>query len=145
MLTACVWSSFTCFLSIPLTFLFLLNNNSKQMSIVSSSGILVNKDWMLNEAIYKLVLLLYVSKSCSYGGKHFFICVQNFLICEIFFINSVSSCYCGGSYGPPYLGMLISAKKSKKYCVNIWDINSVVRTKTLIRHYQTSLCLLSTI
>ena len=31
------------------------------MSIVSSSGILVNKDWMLNEAIYKLVLLLRIS------------------------------------------------------------------------------------
>ena len=31
------------------------------MSIVSSSGILVDKDWMLNEAIYKLVLLLRIS------------------------------------------------------------------------------------
>ena len=31
------------------------------MSIVSSSGILVNKDWMLSEAIYKLVLLLRIS------------------------------------------------------------------------------------
>ena len=31
------------------------------MSIVSSSGILVNKDWMSNEAIYKLVLLLRIS------------------------------------------------------------------------------------
>ena len=28
------------------------------MSIVSSKGILVNKDWMSNEAIYKLVILL---------------------------------------------------------------------------------------
>ena len=46
---------------------------------------------------------VYVSKSCLYGGKPFFICVQNFLICEIFFINSASSCYCRGSYGPPYL------------------------------------------
>ena len=31
----------------------------------------------------------------------FFIRVQNFLICQIFFINSFSSCYCHGSYGPP--------------------------------------------
>ena len=31
------------------------------MSIVSSGGILVNKDWMLSEAIYKLVLLLRIS------------------------------------------------------------------------------------
>ena len=31
------------------------------MSIVSSSGILVNKDWMSNEAMYKLVLLLRIS------------------------------------------------------------------------------------
>ena len=32
----------------------------------------------------------------------FVICEQNFLICEIFFINSVSLCYCYGSYGTPY-------------------------------------------
>ena len=32
----------------------------------------------------------------------FFICDQNFLIREILFINSVSFCYCCGSYGPPY-------------------------------------------
>ena len=31
----------------------------------------------------------------------FFICEQNFLIYEIFFINSVSFRYCRGSYGPP--------------------------------------------
>ena len=31
------------------------------MPIVSSSCILVNKDWMSNEAIYKLVLLLQIS------------------------------------------------------------------------------------
>ena len=31
------------------------------MSIVSSSGILVNKDWMSNEAMYELVLLLRIS------------------------------------------------------------------------------------
>ena len=31
------------------------------MSIVSSSGVLVNKDWMPNAAIYKLVLLLRIS------------------------------------------------------------------------------------
>ena len=29
----------------------------------------------------------------------FFIRVLNFLICQIFFINSFSSCYCRGSYG----------------------------------------------
>ena len=33
---------------------------------------------------------------------NFFICVQNFLICEVFFINSASYYYCRGSYGPPY-------------------------------------------
>ena len=31
------------------------------MSIVSSRGILMNKDWMSNEATYKLVLLLRIS------------------------------------------------------------------------------------
>ena len=31
------------------------------MSIVLSSGILVNKDWISNKAIYKLVLLLRIS------------------------------------------------------------------------------------
>ena len=43
-----------------------------------------------------------VSKSCLYESKPFFICEKNFFICEIFFINSVSFCYCRGSYGPPY-------------------------------------------
>ena len=33
----------------------------------------------------------------------FFTCEQNFLICEIFFIDSVSFCYCRGSYGSPSL------------------------------------------
>ena len=32
----------------------------------------------------------------------FFICEQNLFIYENFFINSVSFCYCRGSYGPPY-------------------------------------------
>ena len=31
----------------------------------------------------------------------FFTCDQNFLICGVFFINSVSFCYCRGSHGPP--------------------------------------------
>ena len=33
----------------------------------------------------------------------FFICEQKVLTCEIFFINSVSFCYCRGSYGLPYI------------------------------------------
>ena len=36
----------------------------------------------------------------------FFICEQNFFICEIFFINSVSSSDCRGSYGPLYQTIL---------------------------------------
>ena len=47
---------------------------------------------------------VYVSKSCLYGGKPFlyvFYLHFNFLICEIFSINSASSCYCRGSFGPP--------------------------------------------
>ena len=42
------------------------------------------------------------SRSCSYESKPFFVCEQIFFICEIFFINIVSFCYCSDSYGPPY-------------------------------------------
>ena len=40
-----------------------------------------------------------VSKSCLYGSKRF---LHVSKICEIFFMNSVSFCYCRGSHGPPY-------------------------------------------
>ena len=33
--------------------------------------------------------------------QNFFICEENFLTYEIFFINNVSFCYCCGSYWPP--------------------------------------------
>ena len=33
----------------------------------------------------------------------FFICEQNCLICEIFFINSISFYFCRGSYGPSHI------------------------------------------
>ena len=36
-----------------------------------------------------------------HGSKPFFIGEQYFFTCDIFFINSVSSCDCRGSYGPP--------------------------------------------
>ena len=49
--------------------------------------------------IYKRILFIW--------RQTFFICVQKFLIWEIFFINSASSCYCRGSYGPPYCTALI--------------------------------------
>ena len=53
--------------------------------------------------IYKGVLFCICEQILFIWRQTFFICVQNFLICEIFFINSASSCYCRGSYGPPYL------------------------------------------
>ena len=40
---------------------------------------------------------LYVNKSCYMKGNLF--CMW----AKLFFINSVSFCYCRGSYGPPYL------------------------------------------
>ena len=61
-----------------------------------------NLPWVF--CIYMRILFRIMSKSCLYGSKPFVQpCVQNFLICEIFFINSVSSCYCRGSYGPLYI------------------------------------------
>ena len=53
--------------------------------------------------IYKRILFCICEQILFIWRQTFFICVQNFLICEIFFINSVSSCYCRGSYGPPYI------------------------------------------
>ena len=53
--------------------------------------------------IYKRILFCICEQILFIWRQTFFICVQNFLICEIFFINSASSCYCRGSYGPPYL------------------------------------------
>ena len=63
---------------------------------------------------------VYVSKSCLYESKPFFLCEQNFFICEIFFINSVSFCYCRGSYGPPYLKYLFSPELVDKKIFMTW-------------------------
>ena len=51
--------------------------------------------------IYKSILFCICEQILFIWRQTFFICVQNFLICQIFFINSSSSCYCRGSYGPP--------------------------------------------
>ena len=51
---------------------------------------------------HKRVLFCTCEQILLIWKQTFFICKQNVLICEIFFINSVSFCYCCGSYGPPY-------------------------------------------
>ena len=51
--------------------------------------------------IYKRILFCICEKILFIWKQTIFTCVQNFLICEIFFINSASSCYCRGSNGPP--------------------------------------------
>ena len=48
----------------------------------------------------------------------FFTCEQNVFICEIFFINSVPFCYCGGSYGPPYM-VMVKVRNSKQFQVTL--------------------------
>ena len=58
-----------------------------------------NLPWIF--CIYKQILFCICEQILFIWRQTFFICVQNFLICEIFFINSASSCYCRGSYGPP--------------------------------------------
>ena len=50
--------------------------------------------------IYKRILFCICEKILFIWKQTIFTCVQNFLICEIFFINSASSCYCRGSYEP---------------------------------------------
>ena len=50
--------------------------------------------------IYKRILFCICEQILFTWRQTFFICVQKFLICEIFFINSASSCYCRGSYWP---------------------------------------------
>ena len=52
--------------------------------------------WVL--CIYKRILFCIYEQILFIWRQTFFICVQNFLICDIFFINSVSSCYYHGSY-----------------------------------------------
>ena len=59
-----------------------------------------NLPWVF--CIYKQILFCICEQILFIWRQTFFICVQNFLICEIFFINSASSCYCRDSYGPPY-------------------------------------------
>ena len=74
-----------------------------------------NFPWLFVVGFFVFVsksFFVYVRKSCLYESKTFFICEQNVFICEIFFINSVSFCYCRGSYGPPYKTFL-------GYCTNI--------------------------
>ena len=51
--------------------------------------------------IYKSILFCICEQILFIWRQTFLLCVQNFLICQIFFINSFSSCYCRGSYGPP--------------------------------------------
>ena len=60
-----------------------------------------NLPWVF--CIYMWILFCIYEQILFIWRQTFCICVQNFLICEIFFINSVSSCYCRGSYGPLYI------------------------------------------
>ena len=50
--------------------------------------------------IYKRIIFCIFEQILFTWRQTFFICVQKSLICEIFFINSASSCYCRGSYWP---------------------------------------------
>ena len=68
--------------------------------------------WVL--CIYKRILFCIYEQILFIWRQTFFICVQNFLICEIFFINSVSSCYCHGSYGLPYLLVQLTSTLTSK-------------------------------
>ena len=65
-----------------------------------SSGYL---PWEFAVWICKQILFCIRKQILFIWKQTFFICEQNFLICEIFFISSVSFCYCRGSYGQPYL------------------------------------------
>ena len=56
---------------------------------------------------YKGILFCICEQILFIWRQTFFICVQKILICEIFFINSASCCYCRGSFGPPYCTALI--------------------------------------
>ena len=50
--------------------------------------------------VYVSKSFLCVSKSRLYGSK-LFLSKENFFICVIFFISSVSLSYCRGNYDPP--------------------------------------------
>ena len=64
-----------------------------------------NLPWVF--CLYKRILFCICEQILFIWRQTFFICVQKFLIWEIFFIKSASSCYCRGSYGPPYCTALI--------------------------------------
>ena len=59
-----------------------------------------NLPWVF--CIRKRILFCICEQILFIWKQTVFIYEQNFLICEIFFINSVSFCYCRGSYGPPH-------------------------------------------
>ena len=56
-----------------------------------------NLPWVFAICICKKILLFICEQTLFIWEQSFFICEQNFFICEIFFINSVSFCYCRGS------------------------------------------------
>ena len=72
--------------------------------------------------IYKRILFCICEQILFIWRQTFFICVQNFLICEIFFINSASSCYCRDSYGPPYYWKELLKAWSKQHRHNLSQV-----------------------
>ena len=58
--------------------------------------------WLFAVCICKQILFCVCKQILFISKQTFFMCGQNFFICNIFFINSVSFCYCNVSYGPPY-------------------------------------------
>ena len=83
-----------------------------------------NLPWLLAVVfcIYKRILFCACEQMLFIWRQTFFICVQNFLICEIFFVNSASSCYCRGSYGPPNYWKELLKAWSKQHCHNLSQV-----------------------
>ena len=79
-----------------------------------------NLPWIF--CIYKQILFCICEQILFIWRQTFFICVQNFLICEIFFINSASSCYCRDSYGPPYYWKELLKAWSKQHRHNLSQV-----------------------
>ena len=79
-----------------------------------------NLPWVFAICICKKILLFICEQTLFIWEQSFFIYEQNFFICEIFFINSVSFCYCRGSYGPPYLKYLFSPELVDKKIFMTW-------------------------
>ena len=58
--------------------------------------------WVFAVCICKQIVFCICGQILFIWKQTFLICEQYFFVCDIFFINSVSFCYCRGSYGPPY-------------------------------------------